>query len=219
MLLRHLQNLLGGIYGIDVPEDVYDFLVTDLAVAEYLAGTNSEHEIEEKLLIVQNDDSLDVALYLDKEVLLRLSSADPRRHLNRQNLEDFWTVLEGVSHFNYLTWNANLDKAVTLMELEMQAEVDKYVGTRVLLQEQPGEVRAHRIIEYLFEETCFYAHLSELELERYRSASSFASRYCHSLESRFPRDRVAGDMMQELRAFYRLPQPGKVSHIQSAQLA
>jgi len=26
-------------------------------------------------------------------------------------------------------------------------------------------------------------------------------------------------MMQELRAFYRLPQPGKVSHIQSAQLA
>lgn len=219
MLLRHLQNLLGGIYGIDVSENVYDFLVTDQAVVEYLAGVNSEHEIEEKLLIVQNEDSLDVALYLDKEVLVRLSNADPRRHLHTQNLEDFWTVLEGVSHFNYLAWNASLDKPVTLMELEMQAEVDKYVGTRVLLQEQTGGVLAHRIIEQLFEETCFYAHLSEQELERYRSASSFASRYCYNLESRFPRDRVASDMMQELRAFYRLPQPGKVSHIQSVQLA
>ena len=79
MLLRHLQNLLGGIYGIDVSENIYDFLVTDQAVVEYLAGMNSGHEIEEKLLIVQNEDSLDVALYLDKEVLVRLSSADPRR--------------------------------------------------------------------------------------------------------------------------------------------
>ena len=219
MLLRHLQNLLGGIYGIDVPEDVNDFLVTDQAVVEYLAGMNSGHDIDEKLLIVQNQDSLDVALYLDKEVLVRLSSADPRHHLHRQNLGDFWTVLEGVSHFNYLAWNASLDKPVTLMELEMQAEVDKYIGTRLMLQEQTGEVPARRIIEQLFEETYFYAHLSEQELERYRSASSFASRYCYSLENRFPRDRVASDMMQELRAFYRLPQPGKVSHIQSAQLA
>ena len=219
MLLRHLQNLLGGIYGIDVPEDVYDFLVTDLAVAEYLAGTNSDAETEEKLLIVQSEDALDVALYLDEKVLGRLTSADPRQRLHHQNLEDFWTVLEGISHFNYLTWNASLDRPITLMELEMQAEVDKYVGTRVLLQEQTGEFPGHRIIRQLFEETCFYAHLSEQELERYRSASSFASRYCHSLESRFPRDRVASDMMQELRAFYRLPQPGKVSHIQSAQLA
>jgi len=54
------------------------------------------------------------------------------------------------------------------------------------------------------------------ELARYRDATSFAGRYCRSLESRFAQDRLAREMVHELRNFYRLPQPAKVSHIQGA---
>ncbi len=52
-----------------------------------------------------------------------------------------WTALEGVSHFVYLAWNAGHDKPVSLLELEMQAEVDKYVGSYWLMRRQlPGSL-------------------------------------------------------------------------------
>jgi hypothetical protein len=218
MLLHELQNLLGEIYGIDVPGNIYDFLVTDLAFAKHLMGNDSNHDPEEQLLVVQSDECIDIALYLDEAILERLITSDPCAQLHQNNLGDFWTVIEGISHFNYLAWNASFDKAVTLMELELQAEVDKYVSTRMLLQDQPGGELGGWIMTQLFEKTSFSEHLSAEQLERYRSASAFASRYCYSLENRFTRDRVDNEMMTELRAFYRLPQPDKVSHIQSAQL-
>ena len=49
--------------------------------------------------------------------------------LDGENLADFWSALEGVSHFTYYAWNAARDKSVSLFELELQAEVDKFVTT------------------------------------------------------------------------------------------
>lgn len=217
MLLRELQLLLGRVYGIDVPGDVNDFLVTDPAFAEKLVGRQGSAQAEEKLLLREVHDELQVALFLHADILDRLDASDPRALLHRGNLGDFCTVIEGVSHFNYLLWNANLNKRVTLLEMEMQAEVDKYVSTRVFLHHQAGEQSWPRIIPHLFEHVRFHEDLQETEVERYRNASFLAGRYCHSLEARFPRDRMVSDMMLELREFFRLPQPDKVSHIQSTQ--
>ena len=78
----------------------------------------------------------------------------------RGNLADYWTALEGVSHFMYLAWNAGHDRAVSLLELELQAEIDKYVASWWLLREQdparfPAEL--HRL---LFERTQIDAQLA-----------------------------------------------------------
>ena len=51
-------------------------------------------------------------------------------------MEDYWTALEGVSHFVYFAWNAGYDKPVSILELEMQAEIDKYIATFTLLRRQ-----------------------------------------------------------------------------------
>ena len=77
-----------------------------------------------------------MSLFLDRALLERLSNANPMRDLNSGNLADYWTALEGVSHFQYLAWNAALDRGVAIHELEMQAEVDKYATTLFLLGEQ-----------------------------------------------------------------------------------
>src|SRR5437762_13493477 len=65
-----------------------------------------------------------------------LAPEDPLRRLHAGNLADCWTALEGVSHFLYLAWNAGHDRPVSLLELEMQAEVDKYVVSYWLLRRQ-----------------------------------------------------------------------------------
>jgi hypothetical protein len=219
MLLKDLQRLLGGVYGIDLPLDVHDYLVTDAAMLNYWQIARPARETEESLLILQREDELNVALYLNEKLLERLQSADPRHRLGHRNLADFCTVLEGISHFNYLAWNATIDKCVTLMELEMQAEIDKYISARILLAEQPDSDLAVSLLKRLFDDPRFHGDLQAEELGRYRDASNLAGRYCRSLENRFPPGRIAIPMVRELRDFYRLAQPAKISHIQSTHFA
>ena len=137
-LLRDLQQQLALLYDLCVVQDVRDYLVTDAGLLHALTHGVSGRDVDEKLILVEDEEGMAVALYLDAALLERLEEADPRRSLGGHNLADFWTVLEGISHFNYFAWNAALDKQVTLLELEMQAEVDKYLGTRALLHEQPA---------------------------------------------------------------------------------
>lgn len=216
MLLRDLQYLLGTVYGIDVGEDVHDYLITDVSMLPPSQQPGACRITEEKLLLQHDGDELGVALYLDSDLLARLSRLDPRQRLSGQNLSDFCTVLEGISHFTYVAWNASADKRMTLLELEMQAEVDKYVGARILLEHQSSGGLGQSLVACLFDEPAFHEQLRPEELARYRDATSFAGRYCRSLESRFAQDRLAREMVHELRNFYRLPQPAKVSHIQGA---
>jgi len=215
MLLRELQVLLRQIYGLQFDADVADYLVTDAEQLKLLANPNGA--VEETLLLREADEFLEMSLYLDKDMLARLIASDPYSELGEQNLDDFCKVLEGVSHFVCIAWNAGKDKAVTRLELEMQAEIDKYIGSRLLFDAQqnfrPG------LLDSLFDKVSFSDQLSAESLERYRQANDVARRYCYNLRQRFPSPGPDRAMLQELRAFYRMPQPDKLSHINSAQFA
>jgi hypothetical protein len=216
MLLRELQVLLRQIYGLEIDVDVADYLVTDPRQLKYLLGEGAE-TVEETLLLVEDDESLEVALYLDETMLARLTESKPCSALSEHNLDDFCKVLEGVSHFLYVAWNAGRDKQFTRLELEIQAEIDKYVSSRLILEAQQSG--GSSLLTSLFENVRFSQHLSPESLERYRQANDVAGRYCHSLQQRFPEAGPDMAMLQELRAFYRMPQPDKLSHINALQFA
>ncbi len=214
MLLAQLQGLLSDLYALEVAYDVNDFLITDESLAAALDSDG--RRVEEKLLIAEDDDeAAGVSLYLGAELLDRLRRNDPSRRLNEKNLQDFWTALEGISHFVYYAWNAHLDKSVTLLEMELQAEVDKFVATSVLLRRQGSGFPAglHR---WLFSDAEFDAELSPAERLRYRDANRYAGKYCRGLVSSLSERRIDADMRAELRHFYRLSQPAKIQHIEAA---
>ena len=66
---------------------------------------------------------MELALFIEPEIIAGLE-VDPRRSLHVGNLENFWIAAEGVSHFIFLVWRAQLGRPVTHLELELQAEVD-----------------------------------------------------------------------------------------------
>ena len=211
MLLTRLQQLIGGIYDVSVAHDVYDFLVTD---RRQLPPAVRGGTAEEELLVAQpadGSDELALSLYLDPALLGRLARADPLVRLHTGNVADCWTALEGVSHFLYLAWNARHDKPVSLLELEMQAEVDKYVASYWLLRQQfPGHFPAelHRL---LFARTRVDPRLAAGRAGMYREASRYAERFCRRLEQALARNRGGpphrdgeGAVLAELRRFYRL---------------
>jgi hypothetical protein len=217
MLLTRLQGLISGIYDVSISHDVYDFLVTDRG---RLPAAARAGETDEELLVEQPGDESDgevgVSLYLDPELLERLAIADPMVRLHDGNVADYWTALEGVSHFLYLAWNARHDRPVSLLELEMQAEVDKYVASYWLMREQlPGRFPAE-LLSLLFERTRIDSRLARGRESMYRESSRYAEKFCRRLEHslRDARGDSGGEVLAELRRFYRLTNARKVAHIE-----
>jgi hypothetical protein len=213
VVLRGLQSLLGRLYDVELPYDVYDFLVTDRTAIG--ASTNERRTLDEELLLAESSDGAGVALYLDPQVLSRLEAADPHRALTEKNLADYCTALEGVSHFVYSTYGFARDIPVSLLELETQAEVDKYAITVFLLGEQQGgQSYPAQVHARLFDRVSFDARLEPDQYERYRTAHALAARYCRRLERRFvTRGTLKIEaMLRELRSFYRLRHTAKLRH-------
>ncbi|MGH8133387.1 MAG: hypothetical protein ACRETG_04465 [Steroidobacteraceae bacterium] len=219
MLLSRLQALIGGIYDVSIAYDVYDFLVTDRSCLPPAAHAGAA---DEELLVAQSADGAEVelSLYLDPALLARLACADPLVRLHAGNVADYWTALEGVSHFLYLAWNAGHDKPVSLLELEMQAEVDKYIASYWIMRRQyprhfPAELR-----RVLFERTRIDPRLAQGRQRLYGEASRYAERFCRRLEHRLGSagsgegNQRHNEVLAELRRFYRLTNARKRSHIE-----
>jgi hypothetical protein len=214
MVLRGLQTLLARLYDVSLDYDVYDFLVTDRGSLGDLAPGNAARDTEEELLLAETADGAGVALYIDEALLRRLERADPLGELTEHNLADYCTALEGVSHFLYTTWRLDRDAPVSLLELETQAEVDKYAVTVFLLASQTGGGYPTQVHGRLFDRVAFDSQLEPGEYDRYRTAHRCAARYCRALERRFVsrgEARVEA-LVRELRKFYRLGSSAKLRH-------
>ena len=214
MLLREMQGLLTGLYDVPAERDVYDYLITDGAHAAILQGQTGKPVTDEQLLLAESDDCVEVSLYLDAAVLERLVACCPLQSLCEENIADFCTALEGVSHFHYFIWSAERERSVSLLELELQAEVDKYAAAlQLMLRQRDGSFPAE-LFPRLFENVGFLPHLADEERLRYVEAHRHAARFCRRLEERFLRTRKTHPegLLAELRTFYRLGRHAKLRH-------
>jgi hypothetical protein len=211
--LAELQNALADIYDLPATPDVRDFLLTDRAC---LAGIASARSTDEQLLLAEEGDTLSMALYLDPEVLRRLADCDPRAALTHENLADYLTAAEGVSHFVYVAWNTGFDKPVSLLELELQAEVDKYVLCAWLLSAQNAGRFPSELHRALFDRARVDPVAAAGRETLYRTASRYAARFCGRMASILERKRrgTLRDALTELRRFYRWGNARKLAHIE-----
>ena len=116
-LPARIQAALCRMYGIDDAPAVDDF------IRPCDAGIDRE-----VLLIRQTDDGVEVAVHVPQSAL-----GDPKALA----FDDLCQVVEGVSHFVFLAERTRRDLPLTQLELELQAEVDKYV----LFVHDPQDVR------------------------------------------------------------------------------
>lgn len=213
MLLNRLQQQLESIYEVQSAYRVSDFLIHDPVLVQYLDTSPNARDVPEKLLIQREEDTLNLALYLDPAMLNRLEKDNPMEYLHKDNLHDFWLALEGISHFLYFTWNAGYERRVSLMELELQAEVDKYVAAAFLLGNQSKGVVPRSLYQLLFRHFRFDDRLTKEEIQRYRRASDFAGKFCSYVEYQLTKGYPAAGLVNTLRRFYRLTRQPKIRAI------
>ena len=212
-MLNAMQAALSRIYDLPATPDVLDFLMTDRA---RLAGIPAVRNCDEQLLLAEDGDTLSMALFIDARVLQRLESRDPMRCLTHENLADYLTAAEGISHFVYVAWNCGFDKSVTLLELELQAEIDKYVLGVWLLSEQNSGRFPEELHRALFERTRVDPAAASGRELLYREASRYAARFCRRMAALLDRKRrgVMREALAELRRFYRWGGARKLAHIE-----
>ncbi len=209
-MLGRVQRGLETLYRLDTGVAVDDFVI-DEAARDELAP---QRRPREQLLVMEAQGEMSLALFIDPAALANLAQRDPSHGLDRDNLGDFLLAVEGVSHFIYAIVCARAERPVTQLELELQAEVDKYVTC--LLVTDPDVRTSTALREQLFGDPCYETDLDGDERDRYRAANDNAFRYAAWLEEAFVAPRRIPEMLGELRRFYRHGLAAKLSTIARA---
>ncbi|MEC7522556.1 MAG: hypothetical protein VYE22_21890 [Myxococcota bacterium] len=213
-MLSRIQGMLSALYDLAPAPDVERFICgRELVAATVGEGAADRGEV---LLVMEDEDGVHVALYLDPEVLDALREAHPEWPVEGGDFSARCLATEGVSHFLYLTFRADHDEQVSQLELELQAEVDKYAAG-LLAGNGVGAIRerSRALRERLFEEPRFLDRADSVEGERYRLAHRAAATYAASLEARYVETGRLAELEVELRRFYRLGAQAKLRFIRS----
>ncbi len=192
-----LQGHLMRINGVDdaATPDIRPFLVDD-EMLEKIRPPTAERAADEWVLVRQEDDNIDIAVWIDSAHLEQLAQYSNPAIAVSDALRSFCAAVEGISHFLFLIERARRNEPLTLLEMEVQAEIDKFMSARMA---SPGSSAGlHRV---LFEGSCLQPGLSAEEAERYREATRLARAWCRHLD-RLPH--IAA-MLDAQRRFYRAP--------------
>lgn len=184
-ILLEMQRLLTRVNDAPLQHQVTDFLIDNAARCNALMGRELAIEEDEQVLVCESAAEAALSVYIDASVIERLSCNNPLQHLTNANINDFCTALEGISHFQYLTWCIERSRQVSLLELELQAEVDKHaVATCLFMQQGRGGFHAglHRS---LFSCVGFLPSLEGAVRQRYSEANRGAARFCRRNDERF----------------------------------
>jgi hypothetical protein len=208
MQLRELQSSLERRYDVNIPYRVDQFFCNDTDTIRSCLGRMPG--ATEMLLIHEDGDNLDLTLYIDKKTMSRVDAANWEPASIDRHFNAYCAAIEGVSHFVYLTWNAGHNKSVKLLEMEIQAEVDKFVVTATNCLPDT----AHRaLLTRLFDNIRYRDDLSDDEQHRYEQANALACQYCHWLLDSFSLDLASRGLRAELARFYRMNSQRKIAHI------
>lgn len=211
--LAQLQQLLQSIHGVEAGP-----------VGELLVGEAERLRLcpqaspDEALLVCEDGETLHVGLFLDPGVLEQLSRAQGAPW-SLARLRGFCHAAEGVSHFLYLAHRAQQRRPVSLLELEAQAEVDKYLCVLLQLWAVGRRSSSPALRDRLFERVSLRPGLGEGERARYRLANQLAAATARAFEARYVVQGRLEGLLREARRLYRLGGGEKLSALAQGQLA
>jgi len=198
-LAAKIQRRLHRTYAIEEAPPVDQFIV------------EADGAARETVRVREGDGELEVEVALPRSAL-----TNPR-----PTLDELCQVVEGVSHFLYLAERARRELPTTQLELEIQAEVDKYVVLVLgdVLHHGGGAfdaARSRSMRARLFERVIFVHAASTEDGERYRVANDVAARVAHGIERDLLRLGRGDAARAFLRRFYSAGQREKMELVRAA---
>jgi hypothetical protein len=153
-----------------------------------------------RLLVRDTGDGVRACIYYPDAMIRRLEEKPPQRGLNEDNVDAFAVLVEELDHLLVAAERAQAGRGVSLLEMEVQANVTKDLVLSRFLPRRGARVDPDRrawLRRQLFEART-YCDEDRSVRDRYDEASRFALRFLGALE-RTPRPR----RLNALRRFHR----------------
>jgi len=160
-----------------------------------------------RLLVRETSSGLRACIYYPDAMIQRLEEKPPQHGIDEDNVEAFAVLVEELDHFLVAAERAHAGRGVSLLELELQANVSKDLVLSRFLSGRGRRLDPARRVwlrHHLFHGRSY----SDADLgvrARYDEASSLALRFLRSLE-RCPMP----SRIERLRGFHRAPLAGKL---------
>ena len=190
-LASRIQRGLETLYRLERAADVDAFVAP------------AEGDEREALFVRESEEGL--------ELLLRLPRLAEARAFDVEGsgLDPLCQIIEGVSHFVYLADRASREREATQLEMEVQAEVDKYVILASSLQDFDART-SRRLRARLYDNVAYVHERGTEEGDRYRMANVCAQRFTHRLEADYVSSGRYGELQGVLRTFFHMGQGAKL---------
>ena len=156
--------------------------------------------------------TLALSIYYPDSLIECLESNNPTQRLDDGNVDAFATLIEELDHFLVIADRHRGNGVMSLLDLELHANVTKYLMLRMFV----GKLRrASRLsagdskwIRFHIFEKSEFAQADPDVRARYRDASRLASRYVSRLDTM-----ALSGRPRELRRFHRMTPQEKIGHI------
>ena len=132
------------------------------------------------MVVREAEESVDIALALDRSLLRRLGAMAVTEVLADQGLADALPAVEGLSHLLYLAEAVRRGRPVSALELETQAEVDK-LAVCLFHRRERAAAGFDALVERLFYRFTLARDLSPELRARYETANRLALAFAQRL--------------------------------------
>jgi hypothetical protein len=222
MGLQRIQDALCGLYRVVVDQRVEDYLC-DADTIEAVAGDEC---LRGEVLVIAEDEEGEgaaIGLYVAADAIADV--ADGGDVWLDGRLQSACLATEGVSHFVYVMFRATEDHSVSQLELELQAEVDKYASATLgsvdpyapltglgvgAIRTAAMRERSRVVRDRLFASVTFLDEGGTEAGERYRLAHRAGARFAAHLEAHYLDEGDFQGWLRALRRFYRAGLRGKL---------
>ncbi|MBD3248856.1 hypothetical protein GF336_02310 [Candidatus Woesearchaeota archaeon] len=211
-LLNNIKNMIETCYKVDSGiDDISDFIIGDdkLDNLKPLA-INKVDTYSGEASVLSNFDV--------EKPLLSIYLSDPLQKRIRQRplkLEDIETVSEEIDHAVFIAYSLDYKKPMSLMEIELQGNITKYLMMKAVVAGEEGTFPGIRkSLERQIYNNIFRARFNEKDPEinqRYENAKKLARGFI----DKFKKIDEPYERKTALREFYRLSPWQKVEKIKS----
>ena len=204
-LLEALCGLLRRTYALQAPLlPIGRYVIGDAGLRALYPNGQTEARSEggagARLLVRESSSGLRACIYYPDVMIRRLEDKPPQRGLDDDNVDAFAILVEELDHLLMAAERAHAGRSVSLLELEIQANVSKDLVLSRFMARRGRRLSPERrawLRRHLFHDRCFSDPEPEVR-KRYDDASRFALRFLGVL-AREPVDRRT----ETLRRFHR----------------
>lgn len=199
--IAQLQRDIEELYGLGQGLAIDQFLISSQELKEVASDSS---RLAPQVLLKEENGVVLFAVHVGDEILDRFEAGE----IEESDLSDFVSVAEEVSHFRYLTWSAANERSVSLLDVEVQGEIDKFLlAVRYFPEEED-------LRERMFERISFDEHLGGDDLDRYIEANRLGEKFCRQIEEAIGDGQIDPKWVARLRAFYRLATTRRLAEVE-----